>query len=65
MLPKDKARGNEYKLKHRRFTLNIRKGVRMAEHCNRFSREVVESLSLKILKPHLNSPDKPGASGPA
>jgi len=41
------------KLKHRRFILNIRKHfftVRVTEHWNQLSRDVVEWSSLEILK---------------
>jgi len=48
--------GNGHKMKHRRFSLNIRKHfftVSMAEHWQRFPREVVKSPSLEIFKNHL------------
>ncbi|KAK4828885.1 hypothetical protein QYF61_001443 [Mycteria americana] len=48
-----RTRGSQYKLKHRRFPLNFRKHfftVRVAEHWNTLSKEVVESLPLEILK---------------
>ncbi|KFW95368.1 hypothetical protein N336_04559, partial [Phalacrocorax carbo] len=44
-------------LKHRRFSLNIRKHfftVRVTEHCHRLPREVVESPSLEIFKRNLD-----------
>ena len=47
-----RTKGNGHKLKHGRFSLNIRKHffpVRVIERWHRLPREVVESLSLEIL----------------
>jgi len=46
-----------YKLKHRKFHLNMRKNffpLRVMEHWNRLPREVVECPSLEIFKTHLH-----------
>jgi len=56
VVPSDGTRGNEHKLKHRRFPPNIRKcffTVRVTELWHRLPREIVESLSLEIFKSHL------------
>jgi len=48
VVPSDK-----HKLKHRKFTLNMRKNfftLRVMEHWNRLTRGVVDSSSLEIFK---------------
>ncbi|KAK4826343.1 hypothetical protein QYF61_007452 [Mycteria americana] len=57
VVPSNRTRSSEHKLKHRRFPLNIRKHfctVRVTEHWHRLPREVVESPCFEILKSHLD-----------
>jgi len=56
VVPSDRKRGNEHKLKHRKFRLKMRKNftLRVTEHWNRLPRQVVESPSLEIFKTRLN-----------
>jgi len=53
VVPRDRARGNRYKLKHRKFHLHLRKNfftLRMMEYRNRVPRGTVDSPSLEIFK---------------
>ena len=58
MVPSTRTRGNEQKLMHRKFHLNMRKNfftVWVTKHWNRLSREAVECPSLGIIKNHLDA----------
>jgi len=53
VVPSNRTRGYEHKLKYRKFPLNTRKNffpLRVMEHWNRLPRELVESPSLEIFK---------------
>lgn len=58
MVSSDRARGKGHTLKHKSFHLNITKQfftVRVTEHQNKLSIEVVESPPLEILENHLDT----------
>jgi len=57
VVPSDRTRGNEHKLKHRRVHLNIRKQfftVRVTKDWDRLPRRLMECPSSDILKSHLD-----------
>ena len=58
MLCSDRTRGNGLKLQYRNFQKDMQKNLLTkpgTEHWNRLPREVVESPSLEIFKPHLDA----------
>jgi len=53
VVPSDRTRGSEHKLKYRKFQLNMRKNffpLRTTEHWNRLPREAVDSPTLEIFQ---------------
>lgn len=57
VVPRDRTRGKEHKLKERKFHMNVRKyifAVRVTEHWKRLLRDVGESLFLETFKTHLD-----------
>ena len=53
----NRRKSNGLKLEHRKFCTNMQKNfftVRVIEHWNRLSREVVESQTLEVFKEHLD-----------
>jgi len=58
VVPSDRTRGNGHKWKQRKLQLNRRKNfftLRVTEHWKRLPRGAVESPSLEIFKPHLDT----------
>jgi len=57
VVPSDRTRDNGHKLRHRKFSLNMRKNfftLRVTEHWNRLPWQVLESPSLEIFKSRLD-----------
>lgn len=58
VVPSDTKKGKRHKLEHRRFHMNMRKNfftLKMTEHWNGLTREVVGSPSVEIFKMHLDA----------
>lgn len=67
-LPSDRTSSSGHEVKHKKFYLSKRKNfftLRVAEHWNRLSREVVESLSGSIQNPPGRLPVSPARGDPA
>ena len=57
-MPSNRTRGDGHKQEHRKFHTNTGKNfftVRVTEHCNKMSRGIGESPSLKIFKIYLDT----------
>lgn len=58
LVPSNKIRSSGHKLNHRKFHLNTRKNfftLRVSEHWNRLTREIVESSFLETFKIDLDT----------